>query len=595
MKRDDFNVRIDQVRELATKYSKPELQRMVQMGVVGPQEAVMAGMMIDRIAKSAMTPPQSTVAQDVLGMAPTAAQGQMPQMPQGQMPPQMPPQMAADGGIMGMLPQNSGVAALPSYLPDYAGGGIVAFADGGDIPSFAGDKGSFIDPEFRTKDPKKIKEAQFNILAQELRDQQEAARTSEGEDKLRALSNIQAIQREMRSIKPAPSADAGISALIPSAQAATPMVAKAPAPTAPTEEEASYDPMTGLKISGPEPKPYTPELKPGTVYEPNLIRDILQGGPGKARPEAAKPAAPPVAIPPSKFEVKEAPAIPPPAAPTEPELQRPQNVEAQKMAVPPEKSAKQEYAEVQDMYKEAGVDPNIYAERMKELEGKKAGLAQRKEQALGAALMAFGLGLSGARQGQVFQTLSNEGQKALGMYMNNMDRINENSEKIDALKNQARMEENNFKRTGAENALTRRDRALARADNIMAKNAEFAQDAAKANANLFADLYKTDVYFKAQSQNAAARLAAALGSNKGGYTEDQLGKLYAQVEMENRPRLLELYKDKGNKEAIEQAIKDEITNLAVERVNQVRGLRQKGNIAVPSSGGGQWNVQGGVD
>jgi hypothetical protein len=111
---------------------------MVQMGVVGPQEAVMAGMMIDRIAKSAMTPPQSTVAQDVLGMAPTAAQGQMPpQMPQGQMPPQMPPQMAANGGLMGMLPQSDGVAALPSGLHNMAGGGIVAFADGGDIPGYA--------------------------------------------------------------------------------------------------------------------------------------------------------------------------------------------------------------------------------------------------------------------------------------------------------------------------------------------------------------------------------------------------------------------------------------------------------------------------
>jgi hypothetical protein len=136
MRRDDFNVRIDEVRELATKYSKPELQRMVQMGVVEPQKAVMAGMMIDRIAKSAMAPPQTTVAQDVLGMAPTAAQGQIPpQMAQGQMPPQMPqqmpPQMAADGGLMGMLPHSSGIAALPSHLPDYAGGGIVAFADGG--------------------------------------------------------------------------------------------------------------------------------------------------------------------------------------------------------------------------------------------------------------------------------------------------------------------------------------------------------------------------------------------------------------------------------------------------------------------------------
>jgi hypothetical protein len=50
-------------------------------------------------------------------------------MPQGQMPP--PPQMAADGGIMGALPYSDGVAALPTNLPDYAGGGIVAFADGG--------------------------------------------------------------------------------------------------------------------------------------------------------------------------------------------------------------------------------------------------------------------------------------------------------------------------------------------------------------------------------------------------------------------------------------------------------------------------------
>jgi hypothetical protein len=141
MKRDDFNVRIDQVRELATKYSKPELQRMVQMGVVGPQEAVMAGMMIDRIAKSAMQPPTTTVAQDVLGMAPTAEQGQIPPMQeqQPQMPQQMPPspQMAADGGIMGILPYSDGVAALPTNLPEYAGGGIIAFAGGGDIPGYA--------------------------------------------------------------------------------------------------------------------------------------------------------------------------------------------------------------------------------------------------------------------------------------------------------------------------------------------------------------------------------------------------------------------------------------------------------------------------
>jgi uncharacterized protein YegP (UPF0339 family) len=155
MKRDDMGMRIDEIRKLATEYDKQKLAQMVQMGLVEPQKAVMAGMMIDRIAKSAMQPPQTTVAQDVLGMAPIAgqmpAQGQMPpEAMQGQ-PPQMPqeapPQMAANGGIMGMLPYSDGVAALPTNIPDYAGGGIIAFADRGAV-----------------KDPYQIEKANFREL-----------------------------------------------------------------------------------------------------------------------------------------------------------------------------------------------------------------------------------------------------------------------------------------------------------------------------------------------------------------------------------------------------------------------------------------------
>ena len=114
MKRDDFGMRIDEVRELATKYSKQDLARMVKMGMLDPQRALMAGMMIDRIAKSAMQPPQTTVAEDVLApQQPTTAQAGI---------------MAAPGA-----PQPSpGVAGLPSGLQNMAGGGIVAFADGGD-------------------------------------------------------------------------------------------------------------------------------------------------------------------------------------------------------------------------------------------------------------------------------------------------------------------------------------------------------------------------------------------------------------------------------------------------------------------------------
>ena len=108
---------ISKIETLATKYSKPQLAHMAQIGLIAPTEAVMAGMMIDRIMKENMKPPTTTVAQDVL------APGMPPQMgmPEGEAP-QAPEDMANTGGL----------AALPAGdTGNYAGGGIVAFADGG--------------------------------------------------------------------------------------------------------------------------------------------------------------------------------------------------------------------------------------------------------------------------------------------------------------------------------------------------------------------------------------------------------------------------------------------------------------------------------
>ena len=99
---------IAEIRSLATKHSKAELGRMVSMGLLDPQKAMMAGMMIDRIQQQNAQPPQSTVAEDVLGL-PGMAQKQ-PEMQQ---------------------PQPAGVEALPAgNVGEYAGGGIVAFAEG---------------------------------------------------------------------------------------------------------------------------------------------------------------------------------------------------------------------------------------------------------------------------------------------------------------------------------------------------------------------------------------------------------------------------------------------------------------------------------
>ena len=103
---------IQEIQALATKYSKPQLQRMAQMGLIEPTKAVMAGMMIDRITKQNLQPPVQTVAEEVMS------------------PPQPMPQA--------MPQQAAGMTALPSGLPtEMAGGGIVAFAEGGDVPGYA--------------------------------------------------------------------------------------------------------------------------------------------------------------------------------------------------------------------------------------------------------------------------------------------------------------------------------------------------------------------------------------------------------------------------------------------------------------------------
>jgi hypothetical protein len=103
---------IQEIQSLATKYSKTQLQQMAQRGLIDPTKAVMAGMMIDRIQKQNMQMPQQTVADEVLGQP--APQQAMPQQ------------------------ASAGMTALPSGLPEeMAGGGLVAFAEGGDVPGYA--------------------------------------------------------------------------------------------------------------------------------------------------------------------------------------------------------------------------------------------------------------------------------------------------------------------------------------------------------------------------------------------------------------------------------------------------------------------------
>lgn len=130
-----LNGEMDKVREYATQYSKPQMAAMVQNQEMSLEDATMAGAMIDRITATALKPPTQDVAHKINPYlsAPQMAQA-MPPQAQGMEPTAEPTALAAEGGLMHLNHggYHAGLAGLESNIPEMAGGGIVAFAAGGD-------------------------------------------------------------------------------------------------------------------------------------------------------------------------------------------------------------------------------------------------------------------------------------------------------------------------------------------------------------------------------------------------------------------------------------------------------------------------------
>jgi hypothetical protein len=622
-------MRIDKIRELATKYSKPDLQRMVQMGMVNPQEAVMAGMMIDRIAKSAMQPPQTTVAQDVLSPQPA----QMPPMAQGQ-PPQMPPQMprpamAADGGLMGMMPHSYGVAALNSGLHDMAGGGIVAFAEGGetdDVPGFA-DRGYVDSDMFKSViaaesrgNPNAVSPKGARGLAQLMpgtaRDPGfgvEGARDSSSKENVRVGNEyLNAMLKKYGNI------DYALAAYNWGPGNVDKWIARGAKPEELPKETREYIPKVKAGMEQMQAKTPMPgkdmfsgltDLLPSASARESYIQDPMQErgdkGTRQVPPMIAGPQSPtpgteqPRVAPTGKFGAFNVPedqfplqghqelldrgqeAMPKPSVSTfepvteEEKIKPPADIKAEQIKVPEETSFGKEYADMQSAYKQAGVDTDMYKNMMSELDTKKAGFAQKKEQALGAAMLAFGLDLAGARKGQVFQQMSGGGQKALGMYMNSMEKIAENEDKLDNLKSQLRMAENNYKRTGADSALAQVRARKERIDQIEAKNAEMRQRAAEHQATVGASVFHTRVMADVSRENAlttaGARMAAAKATagRAGALTQKQQYDIEQQLRTELGPKIRKLYEGKGSDKWVDEQTEKELKTQVENKLKEI--------------------------
>lgn len=131
---------IKEIESLAVKYSKNELRNLASLGLLDPTKAVLAGNIINNIEAQNAKPPETTVAQDSLGIqgagtgAMAGTQLGMQGQQQGPTTPQPQPQQPQ------MAQALTGMETLPAGdVGNYsmAGGGIIAFDDGGYVPGYA--------------------------------------------------------------------------------------------------------------------------------------------------------------------------------------------------------------------------------------------------------------------------------------------------------------------------------------------------------------------------------------------------------------------------------------------------------------------------
>jgi hypothetical protein len=405
---------IEEIRSLAFKYTKEQLGRLVQMNMIDPQTAMAAGFARDRIAKEDMKPPTTTVFQDTLGL-PAVAQQMPPQMPpQGapagppQMPPQgapaAPPMMAASGGLTSLPADNVG---------SYAGGGIVAFADGSKDPIKEDSRFMFPEGSLAGKFQRNLLPGQESAAA-------------------RANKELQYIEQRL---------------LDPNISAAERMRLEQGRAVLTQRTNESY-PSEGLRGAATFTKPDARQAPPAAPAAPEASSvEVPSASPRPASlPNIQRPT-----IDTSTFEEKVAKATP--------NLPALDKTEAKDVATLGR--------ERRAAYAAEGYNPEMFNEMIAGIEKKKGKMADEKDIAVGEAIMQAGLKLMGARKGQEFQALSEGAQEGLKTYQNAAKDLRARQERLDDRMETLRIADAQARRTGAESDITRRDKI---AEQVQADN-----------------------------------------------------------------------------------------------------------------------------
>lgn len=414
---------IQEIQSLATKYSVDQLKNLADLKLIDPIKAVMAGNMIRHIQEQNSKPPQTTVAQDLLGI-------QSQQQPQQQPQPQ-PQQMAQTPSGMESLPAGD--------VGNYAGGGIVAFGEGGlseneyyGLP--IGGNGRSGSEEYWARPVMPYGEQMRNlggsfinglrrIISDPAMDEKDRA---EAKAKLQAATSNQSpaetarLQRQ-NDTNPFNTPNNTLPP-VRSERAAAPRAASAPADNKPIEPPklGEFNP-NAVKIKGGK-------LDMPTVSDLATVRGEREAG------EAAE-----------------------------------------------------------------GYNKNLTADQIRRIEGKQSELTDRKSRAGGEALMNFGLGLIGAKEGEEAQKIGESGRNALNAYKNDVKDLRSAQEKLEERAEALRVAENQAKKTDSAADRATRDKMRDKYD--AAKLAEFnaENELAKTGVLASANVYHTQEQVKAHN------------------------------------------------------------------------------------------------
>lgn len=436
------------------KRLKQEIAQAAQQGMVDMQTAVLAGMFVDKISTPQM-PPATTVAQDVM---------QEPQAPAGL-------EAAAEA------PVERGLAALPVPEPSFAGGGIIAFDDGGEVSGPIDYDGGGAAAKFARGDlvgaginEPLPGESYFDYLrrraAESLRgpffsEQGTMPRMGLNEAQYDALNKARENQANYMDI----------------------LSGKAPVPLRSADAT--------LMREAPPPGLYADETTRGTA------RRVAQGGPGvtldergvgvRARQEMEAAEA--------REKAAAAAAASKPAAKEEP--------------------AEDALARRKRMLKEAGVAEDPFAEDRAANAAMRDKIAKDREQAFNMALLEAGLGIMGGKSRYAAQNIGEGAKGAVASYAKSVRDIKADEKEYAKIDRDIRKAEDALRRGDVDKALEYEDKAMQRKIQLRGVEAqEKAAGKATSYEQISADLRSGD----------PARVAAAkqyLGASKTGELTDR--------------------------------------------------------------------------